>query len=761
MPRVPALTVPPTAPGLRVDAEGFGVIAVAAPRAEHVDLCVRKGDTEQRRRLRHVDGGLHWDTVAGMTPGTVYGLRVHGPWEPENGHWFNENKLLLDPYARAVSHASPLLSAMFPHQVNAMLDEVGDLAHPDQRTVPARSETDSADVAVWSVVVEDTFDWQGDQLPRTDTVLYELHVKGYTALHPEVPEPQRGTYRGLTNAVVLNHLQHVGVTAVELLPIHASMDEKHLTRMGLPNYWGYSTLSYFAPNPAYATAAARDAGPQGVLDEVKEMVRGLHSAGIEVILDVVYNHTAESGYAGPSLSFRGLDNHEYYWMNEGSFVDVTGTGGTVDPRSVHTLDMILASLRYWVESVHVDGFRFDLAATLGRDDRGFRSDHPLLRAISTDPVLRGVKLIAEPWDIGGGGWQTGNFPSPFAEWNDAFRNDVRSFWLADRAARLRTGDGRIGGVRDLATRLAGSRDIIGSRDPRDLPHGRSLRAPWASINYVTAHDGMTLQDLVTYDHKHNRANGEDGRDGTDDNRSWNHGYEGPLPPDQPHRAEILEHRERSARSLLATLLLAAGTPMLCAGDEFGRTQQGNNNAYCQDNEISWVDWSLARSGRGRIDAVHTLLAIRRAFGQLTRTGFPQPVDLENPRAGQVAWFSADGRPMRHEDWLEGRHVLQMLLYGDGRTNADLLLVFSSSVREVEVTLPVSPWSIGRSRVLFDSTAVGPEPGAQVPAGATGDLPAARLMVPAGGVLVLAPERPDQGPAPGTAAGTNGGPSTAR
>jgi isoamylase len=691
--------VPPQAPGLVVDAAGDGVFAVAAPRAVAVDLCVRHGVTEHRTRLRHVDGGLHWDHVTGMLPGTVYGLRAHGPWDPARGAWSNPDKLLLDPYAHGVTHASPLLAAMFPHEVDAMLEPLGEQ--------PERSTVDDADVAVWSVLTHDHFDWQDDTPPRVpwqDSVLYELHVRGYTARHPAVHPSQRGTYAGLAHPEVIAHLQRLGVTAVELLPIHAAMDEPHLTRRGLSNYWGYSTLSYMAPNPAYATPAARAAGAQAVLDEVRTMVRSLHRAGIEVILDVVYNHTAEGGADGPSLSFRGLDAAAYYWLNEGAYVDVTGTGATFDPRAVHTTDLILASLRFWVEQVHVDGFRFDLAATLGRDENGFRPDHPLLRAIITDPVLREAKLVAEPWDVGGGGWQTGNFPAPFAEWNDAFRDDVRSFWVADRGTRARTGDESVGGVRDLATRLAGSRDLIAAHDPSGLPAGRSLRAPWASINIVTTHDGFTLQDLVSYDQKHNLANGEDNRDGTDDNRSWNHGHEGPAPEEEP---QISLDRERTVRSLLATLLLAAGTPMLTAGDEFGRTQHGNNNAYCLDDETSWVDWSLARTRADRLEAVASLTALRRAHPELRAGTFPAPVDPEAPACGQVAWFSADGEPMRHEDWLVGRHVLQMLAHGEGNSDGDpssptLLLVLSASLREMEVVLPTAPWLTGPVRVAFDA-----------------------------------------------------------
>lgn len=718
-----ASPVAPSSPGLSVDPQGRGTFAVAAPRAEAVDLCVRHGGTERRQRLRHVEGGLHWDHVTGMLPGTLYGLRAHGPWDPGGGQYFTPKRVLQDPWARGVSHSSSLLSSFFPFEVDAMLDRTEEQ--------PPASTVDNSQDAVWSVVVGDTFDWQGDLRPIVDwesTVLYEMHVKGFTQRHPDVPLEQRGTYAGLAHPAVTGYLQELGVTSVELLPIHAAMDEPHLTRLGLTNYWGYSTMSYFAPEPSLATPAAQRAGAQAVLDEVKSMVRALHAAGLEVILDVVYNHTAEGGAGGPSLSLRGLDNLEYYWMDHGTFQDVTGTGGTLDPRSVHVMDLVLASLRHWVEEVHVDGFRFDLAATLGRDDRGFRADHPLLRAIAADPVLRGVKLIAEPWDIGTDGWQTGGFPAPFAEWNDAFRDQVRAFWLSDRAHRQRTGDDAVGGIRDLATRLSGSSDLLTRNDPPDLPAGRSLRSPWASINYLTAHDGFTLQDLTVYERKRNEANGEDNRDGTADNRSWNHGHEGEVPgsavddgsTDDENRDEnrddgnteistspgaIEELRRRTSRSMLATLLLASGTPMLTAGDEIGRTQQGNNNAYCQDNEISWVDWSLDGRARELRESVSRILALRGEHPQLRAPHFLRPADPDRLDAGQVAWFGADGDPLDHEAWMDpSRHLLAMLRPASrGRSGAEhLLVILSTEPDDVRVELPRAPWPQGSARVLLDT-----------------------------------------------------------
>ncbi|MEE1649742.1 glycogen debranching protein GlgX [Brachybacterium sp. J144] len=732
--------VAPTSPGLSVDEQGRGTFAVAAPRARAVDLCIRQGAAERRQRLRHFDGGLRWDHVTGMVPGTEYGLRVDGPWDPARGLFSSPHKLLLDPWARGISHSSPLLSSFFPFEVDSMLDRVG-----EQHEL---SRTDSADSAVWSVVVSDAFDWQDDLRPLVDwdaTVLYELHVKGFTRLQEDLPHEQRGTYAGLGHPTVTGYLRSLGVTTVELLPIHAAMDEPHLTRLGLTNYWGYSTLSYFAPDPSLATTAAQQAGAQAVLDEVKTMVRNLHAEGLEVVLDVVYNHTAEGGADGPSLSLRGLDNLEYYWTDGGTFLDVTGTGGTLDPRSVHVMDLILSSLRYWVTEVHVDGFRFDLAATLGRDDRGFRPDHPLLRAIATDPVLRTVKLIAEPWDVGTGGWQTGSFPVPFAEWNDAFRDDVRSFWLADRGHRARTGETGVGGVRDLATRLAGSSDLFSAQDPPELPEGRSLRSPWASINYVTAHDGFTLRDLTVYETRRNEANGEDNRDGTSNNRSYHHGHEGEVDPAQEGAAEIEAARRRSARSLLATLLLASGTPMLTAGDEFGRTQRGNNNAYCQDNEISWIDWRLDARATALRETVVELLRLRGEHPQLRSPHFLRPADPAALGAGQIAWFGADGEEMDHRSWMDSsRHLLTMLRPAvHGREGAEhLLVILSSEEGPTTVRLPRAPWPQGTARVLLDTAAERPRNRSLTPI-VDGSLEVAGVSVVVLGLPARGPQEPAQ------------------
>ncbi|GAB2545757.1 glycogen debranching protein GlgX [Brachybacterium huguangmaarense] len=698
---------PPSAPGLHVDASGRGVLGVVAPRAHAVELCVLRDGTEHRIPLPRYDGGMWWGPVEGLEPGTLYGLRADGPWDPAAGAFYNPQRVLLDPRGRATSHSTPLLSSMFAHEVDSLL-------RPAHGGAMVRATDDNAETAVWSVVDAPHEGVGRDGAPRTpwtSTVLYELHVRGFTALHPDLPPELRGTYAGLGHPAVTGYLRDLGITAVELLPIHAAMDEPHLARTGLTNYWGYSTLSFFAPEPSYATAAAQVAGPAAVLEEVRAMVRALHAAGIEVIADVVYNHTSEGGADGPSVCLRGLDAREHYWMDHGVFNDVTGTGNTINMRSAAVIDLILDSMRHWMTDFGIDGFRFDLAATLGRDDRGFRADHPFLRAVASDPLLRQAKLIAEPWDIGGYGWQTGSFPAPFAEWNDAFRNDVRSFWLEDPGRRERTGATQIGGVRDIATRLAGSADVFTRQDPAGIPAGHHVRSPWASVDYVTAHDGFTLRDLTVYETKRNEANGESNRDGTDDNRSYNHGHEGPLGPDvEPRTAEaIAAARRRAARSVMATLLLSAGTPMITAGDEALRTQRGNNNAYCQDTDISYVSWDRGEDELAMVETTRALLALRRRFERLRPPSFLGTADADAPARDQTAWFGIDGRPLEHDDWLDPhRHTLQMLRPGrpdDGH----LVLVVNASLDDETVRLPSAPWTGRPVSVLFDSSLERPTP----------------------------------------------------
>lgn len=492
--------------------------------------------------------------------------------------------------------------------------------------------------------------------------------------------------------MVVEHLQSLGVTALELLPVHAFSSEPHLVAKGLSNYWGYSTLGFFAPHAPYATAAARAAGPAAVLEEVRTAVHALHEGGIEVLLDVVYNHTCEGGLAGQHLSWRGLDSPVYYLHDGGrpaALADVTGTGNSLDFRRPEVVRLALDSLRYWAQEVGVDGFRFDLAVTLGRGHGGFDPDHPFLVAAATDPALHGLKLVAEPWDVGPGGWRTGQFPMPFGEWNDKFRNSVRSFWLAD-PARAAHGlpEHR---VRDLATRLSGSVDLFGHSDPP------LARGPWSSVNYVTAHDGFTAADLVAYEHKHNEANGEQNRDGSDDNRSWNHGVEGRVGADSV-AADIVPLRRRSLRNLLATLLLSAGTPMLTAGDEIGRTQRGNNNAYCQDSDLSWVSWDLAPWRRDLLATTRHLTALRRAHPALRTTRFFTGRAAEGELA-DLTWFDPSGAEFTHERWHQADlRTLQMLRVVDGDV---VLLVVNGSLDPVDVVLP----EVGTPRwdLAWDST----------------------------------------------------------
>ncbi|BDZ42997.1 glycogen operon protein GlgX homolog [Paraoerskovia sediminicola] len=518
-------------------------------------------------------------------------------------------------------------------------------------------------------------------------MIYEAHVRGLTKQLEALPEDLRGTYAGLAHPATVAHLKDLGITALELLPIHASVPEPHLVAKGLDNYWGYSTIGFFAPHAAYATQAAQDAGASAVLDEVRGMVHLLHEAGIEVILDVVYNHTGEAGDDGPHLSFRGFDDTSYYAHDDADpvrYADVTGTGNTLDLTHPRVVQLALDSLRYWAQEVGVDGFRFDLAVTLGRRPQGFDPDHPFLVALQTDPVLSGLKLVAEPWDVGMGGWQTGNFPAPMGEWNDRFRDAVRQFWLSD-PKEASHGRGTAG-VRELATRLAGSADLFG--------HGRMplARGPVASINMVTAHDGFTMADLVAFDHKHNEANGEDGRDGSNDNRSWNHGVEDhveetddPLDP----AGEIAPLRRRSIRNLLATLLLSAGTPMITAGDEMGRTQRGNNNAYCQDNEISWVDWDLAPWRKDLLDTTRYLLELRRAHRALRADSFflGLPRHTVSTAVPDLVWFGSKGKMLDHAGWNDhARRTVQMLRTGPADGAHDVLLVLNGSLDDAIVRL---------------------------------------------------------------------------
>ncbi|WP_169949476.1 glycogen debranching protein GlgX [Microbispora sp. H11081] len=607
--------------------DGVGTnFSVFSEAAERVELCLYDdGGAESRVDLPEVDGFVWHGYVPGIMPGQRYGYRVHGPYRPEHGHRCNPSKLLLDPYAKAIEGSVRWNQSLFSYQF----------------ADPARLNTeDSAPYMPKNVVVNPFFEWGNDRPPHTpyhETVIYEAHVRGLTMRHPAVPEEQRGTYAGLAHPAVLDHLRSIGATAVELMPVHQFVPEHFLVARGLTNYWGYNTIAYMAPHNAYACSGQR--GEQ--VQEFKAMVRALHEAGIEVILDVVYNHTAEGDHMGPTLGFRGIDNVAYYRLREEDrryYLDYTGCGNSLNVRSPHALQLIMDSLRYWVLDMHVDGFRFDLAAALARELHDVDRLSAFFDLIQQDPVISQVKLIAEPWDVGPGGYQVGNFPPLWTEWNGKYRDSVRDFWRGASQT-----------LPEFASRLAGSSDLYAS----------SGRRPVASINFVTAHDGFTLTDLVSYDHKHNEANGEGNRDGTDDNRSWNCGAEGPV--EDP---EIVRLRRRQRRNLLTTLFVSQGVPMMLAGDEFGRTQHGNNNAYCQDNDISWIDWSLVRQEGDLLDFVRRLAALRRAHPVFRRRRFFQGRTVGD-ESRDIVWLTPSGTEMTDGDWHTGyAKSLGVYLNGD-------------------------------------------------------------------------------------------------
>lgn len=669
--------LPQRIPRLGVRPENGGVeVAVHAPEADTVYFCVLRGPrenlTEERHELRPGAYGNHIGFIPGITEGTHYGFRVTGQWEPARASRFNVNKLLIDPYARGIDSVTELSPALYAHEVDD--DLAGDGQTP--------SELDSASVISHSVVMPNsTFSPAQNRphIPWEKTIIYEGHVRGLTIQHPDVPEDLRGTYAGLAHPAMLDHLHRLGITSIELLPIHAFFSEPALLQRGAGNYWGYNTANYFSPHPAYATAAAQAQGPQAVLDEFKGMVHLLHEAGLELLLDVVYNHTAEGGPLGPTLSWRGLDDRGYYLRvphHSDQYWDMTGVGNTLDFRNPWVVQMTLDSLRYWVDEVGIDGFRFDLASTLGRRADSFDPSHPLWVALSTDPTFADVKLIAEPWDVGPDGWQTGRYHAPVAEWNDRYRDTLRTFWLADRGA-IEAGEPGTD-LRDLATRLAGSADMFAG----ELPQG--LRGPTSSINYITSHDGFTMADLTAFHTKRNEANGEENRDGTDNNRSFNHGVEG-----ETEDAQVLAARRHSVRNMLASLLLSAGTPMITAGDELGRTQQGNNNAYCQDSPIAWVDWRLEDWQQELIQTTARLIRIRRDNPALRPLFFRALPD----RRHRLRWFDESGEPMSADQWSNPHHrAIQM--FRDVDIDRDALVLINGAAVPVDYVLAAGqPWDL--------------------------------------------------------------------
>jgi isoamylase len=621
------MSIWPGAPSpLGATLNGRGVnFALFSEHATKVELCLF--DTpdatveSQRIALREKTNQVWHGCLPNVKPGQVYGYRVHGPHNPARGHRFNPQKVLLDPYAKAIAR---------------------DLRWDDAVQKP---ESDSAPFAPLARVIDTTFKWGKDRAPRTpwhETIVYELHVKGFTKQHPKVPERLRGTYAGLASPAAIDHLRKLGVTAIELLPVHYHLDERFLIDKGLVNYWGYNTVGFFAPDPRYAAR-----GPDGAVQEFKAMVRSLHAAGIEVILDVVYNHTAEGDHRGATLSFRGIDNAAYYRLadDRSRYVDFTGCGNSLNVAQPRTLQLIMDSLRYWVQEMHVDGFRFDLASALARELWEVDRLSSFFDIIHRDPVLSEVKLIAEPWDIGPGGYQVGNFPVLWTEWNGKYRDCVRRFWK-----------GNGGTIGELASRLAGSSDL----------YSHNGRRPSASLNFITAHDGFTLRDLVSYNQKHNQANAEENRDGTNDNESWNCGVEG-----STKDAGINELRAKQQRNFLATLLLSQGVPMLLAGDEFGQTQHGNNNAYCQDSPIAWLDWNLSVDQRALLDFVRELVRLRKIQPVFRRRHFFQGRPIHGAEIKDLYWFKPDGSEMSDRDWASGSaRCLGMVLPGDQITEVD-------------------------------------------------------------------------------------------
>jgi isoamylase len=667
--------------------DGVGTnFALYAGAADGVDLClIDDAGVETRAPLEEKDAGI-WHTFLPMIgPGQRYGYRVHGPWNPEQGLRYNPNKLLLDPYARAIHGMADGDQANYGHTF-------GDPYVQDT--------SDSLGHTMLGVVTSPFFDWRGDRKldrPYSETVIYEAHVKGMTMLHPDVPEPLRGTYAGLAHPAMVDYLVNLGVTAIELMPIHQFLQDDFLVRQNKRNYWGYNSIGFFAPHNEYA--ATGTLGNQ--VTEFKGMVQQLHLAGIEVILDVVYNHTAEGNQFGPTLSFRGIENTAYYRLVEGDpafYFDTTGTGNSMNVRNPHSLQLILDSLRYWVTEMHVDGFRFDLAASLAREFHSVDKLSTFFDLVQQDPIVSQVKLIAEPWDLGEGGYQVGNFPALWTEWNGKYRDTVRDYWRGEYAT-----------MGEFASRFTGSSDL----------YADDGRSPHASINFIIAHDGFTLRDLVSYNEKHNDANGEDNRDGESHNRSWNCGEEGPS-----NDPEVLELRARQQRNFLTTLMLSQGVPMIAHGDELGRTQLGNNNGYCQDNELTWMDW--AGADQDLLDFTRKLIQLRRKHPIFRRQKFfnGEPIDVEHwSEVPDIAWIKPDGEPMTSEDWQVGyAKTITVLLYGHALDEKDqfgrplmdssFAIFFNASEKAEDCVVPVI--QVGGEWEETLDTAVWPVPAGRVP-----------------------------------------------
>ena len=702
-PAAPSLEIwPGKAYPLGATYDGSGTnFAVFSEAAEKVELCLFDNGDETRVTLPEVDGFVWHGFIPNIEPGQRYGYRVYGPYDPGAGQRCNPNKLLIDPYAKAIDGTFEWNQSLFGYNF-------GD---PD-----SRNDEDSAASMPKSVVINPYFDWGVDRPPQheyADTVIYEAHVKGLTQTHPDIPENIRGTYAAVAHPVIIEHLKSLGVNAIELMPVHHFVNDSTLVEKGLSNYWGYNTIGFLAPDSKYSSSP----NPGGQVQEFKAMVRALHEAGIEVILDVVYNHTAEGNHLGPTLSMRGIDNAAYYRLVDDDkryYMDYTGTGNSLNVGHPHSLQLIMDSLRYWVTEMHVDGFRFDLAATLAREFYDVDRLSAFFELVQQDPTVSQVKLIAEPWDVGPGGYQVGNFPPQWTEWNGKYRDTVRDYWRGEPAT-----------LDEFAYRLTGSADL----------YEHTGRRPVASINFVVAHDGFTLRDLVSYNEKHNAANKEDNRDGESHNRSWNCGVEGPTDD-----KEINALRARQQRNFLATLLLSQGVPMLAHGDELGRTQQGNNNVYCQDNELSWVDW--ANADTELIEFTRAVSTLRTAHPVFRRRRFfsGKPVGRRGDGSlPDIAWFAPDGSEMTGEDWesgfaksvavfLNGQGIPDLDVRGQRVTDDSFLLYFNAHYEPIEFALPPTEFGASWVPVIYTADTTAAEAAKPVAAGTKVAVEARALMV---------------------------------